>query len=47
MAYEALDQWQFVQAAYAIGVGGTLGLVVWSWIAMLRAERRRERSREQ
>ena len=46
MTYEALDQWQFVHGAYAIGVGGTLGLIAWSWLAMRRAERRRERSRE-
>lgn len=42
---EALDQWQFVAAAYAVGAFGTLGMVVWSWIAMRRAERRRDRSR--
>ena len=43
---EALDQWDFVLAAYALGVGGTLATVVWSWLAMTRAEARRERSRE-
>ena len=42
---EALDQWEFVAAAYAIGIGGTLALVAWAWIDMKRAERRRERSR--
>ena len=42
---EALDQWDFVIAAYAIGVGATLALVVWSWLAMKRAERRREEAR--
>jgi hypothetical protein len=47
MTREILDQWQFVHAAYAIGIGGTLATVVWSWIAMRRAERRRERAREQ
>ena len=46
MTHEILDQWQFVSAAYAIGIGGTLATIVWSWIAMRRAERRRERSRE-
>lgn len=46
MTREVLDQWQFVIAAYAIGIGGTLGMVAWSWIAMFRAERRRNRSRE-
>ena len=47
MIREILDQWQFVHAAYAIGVGGTLATVIWSWLAMRRAERRRDRSREQ
>lgn len=42
---EALDQWQFVTAAYAVGVLGTLGMVAWSWISMRRAEKRRDRSR--
>ena len=42
---EALDPWPFVIAAYAIGVGGTLLLVAWSWIAMRRAERRRDGAR--
>lgn len=39
---EALDPWPFVIAAYAIGIAGTLVLVGWSWLAMRRAERRRE-----
>ncbi len=47
IAREALNQWNFVIAAYAVGLGATLGLVVWSWLAMRRAERRRDRSREQ
>ena len=42
---EALDQWTFVYAAYAIGVGGTLAMIAWSWIAMKRAEARREKAR--
>lgn len=46
MTREILDQWQFVIAAYALGIGGTLATVVLSWIAMRRAERRRDRSRE-
>lgn len=44
---EALDQWDFVIAAYAIGIIGTVALVAWSWLSMRQAERRRERSREQ
>ena len=46
MNREILDQWQFVIAAYALGVGGTLATVAWSWIAMRRAERRRDATRE-
>ena len=42
---EALDQWNFVIAAYVIGVGATLLLVGWSWLAMRRAEKRREEAR--
>lgn len=44
---EGLDHWQFVYAAYALGVLGTVGLIVQSWTAMRRAEARRERSRDQ
>lgn len=43
---EALAQWDFVLAAYALGVGGTLATVAWSWLAMRAAEDKRERSRE-
>jgi len=43
---EALDQWHFVMAAYAIGVGGTALLTCWSWLSMRRAEKRREKARE-
>jgi nitrate reductase gamma subunit len=46
MIREALNEWSFVVAAYAVGVAGTLALVAWSWLAMRRAEARRERSRE-
>jgi len=44
---EALDQWAFVAAAYAIGIAGTLIMISWSWLSMRRAEKRRDRSREQ
>lgn len=46
MQHEALNQWHFVIAAYAIGLSGTVGLIAWSWIGMRRAEARRKRSRE-
>ena len=39
---EALDQWNFVIAAYAVGVAGTLVTAAWSWLAMRRAEARRD-----
>ena len=42
---EALDQWDFVIAAYALVVIGTLALVAWSWAAMRAAEKRREEAR--
>ena len=32
-------------AAYALGVGATLALAAWSWLAMRRAEKRREEAR--
>ena len=44
---EALDPWPFVIAAYALSVGATLALVTWSWLAMRRAEKRREEARGQ
>lgn len=44
---ETLDPWTFVIAAYALGVAGTALLAGWSWLAMRRAEARRDRSREQ
>lgn len=42
---EALDQWDFVVAAYAVGVIGTLAMIAWSWLSMKRAESRREKAR--
>ena len=42
---EALDQWDFVIAAYLVGVVATLALVAWSWLAMKRAEQRRDEAR--
>lgn len=45
MQHEALNQWQFVVAAYAVGLGGTLVLTAWAWLAMRRAERRRDAAR--
>jgi hypothetical protein len=42
---EGLDQWQFVLAAYAVTVLGTLALTLWSWLAMRAAEGRRDKGR--
>lgn len=44
---EALDQWNYVIAAYLLTVAGTLLLVGWSWLAMRAAERRRAEGRRQ
>lgn len=42
---EVFDPWPYVVAAYVIGIAGTLAMIVWSWLAMRRAEMRRERTR--
>ena len=42
---EGLNQWQFVIAAYSVGVMGTLVLTGWAWTAMRRAERRRDEAK--
>lgn len=39
---EALDHWDFVVAAYAIGLGGLALLSGWSWQTMKAAEKRRD-----
>ena len=43
---EGLDHWPFILASYVLAIGGTLLLVAQSWLAMKRAETRRERSRD-
>ncbi|WP_169799470.1 hypothetical protein [Novosphingobium lentum] len=40
--HERLAQWDFVIAAYAIGVIGTCLMVGWTLVAMRRAEMRRD-----
>jgi hypothetical protein len=45
MQQEALAHWPFVIAAYALGLGGTAALIVHSWLAMRRAEARRDAGR--
>ena len=44
---EALDQWTFVVAAYAVTIAGTLALIGWSWLTMRAAERGRDAGRGQ
>ncbi len=40
--YEGLDQWDYVVAAYAVGLIALGWLLASSWRAMARAEKRRE-----
>ncbi|MBX9642956.1 MAG: hypothetical protein K2W91_02500 [Novosphingobium sp.] len=44
---ENLNHWTFVTASYVLTIAGTAALTLHSWLAMRRAETRRERSREQ
>jgi hypothetical protein len=41
-----MDPWNFVVAAYAVGVGATLAMVAWSLLTMRRAEKRRDAARK-
>ena len=42
---EGLDHWDFVAAAYAVGLIGTALLIGWSWLGMKRAEARRDKAK--
>ena len=33
-----MNHWPFIIAAYALTILGTLGVTLWSWTAMRRAE---------
>ena len=44
---EAWDMMQFVNASYALTLVVTAGVLAWSWRAMVRAEARREKARDQ
>lgn len=35
-----MNHWPFITAAYAVTLLGTLGVTLWSYIVMRRAERR-------
>ncbi len=39
---EALNQWDYVIAAYVIGIGALIAVTIWAWQSMRRAERRRD-----
>lgn len=43
---ESIDEWAYVIAAYVVGLGAIMVMLVWNWLAMRRAEKRRDRSRE-
>ncbi|MGH6786189.1 MAG: hypothetical protein ACREBO_05120 [Novosphingobium sp.] len=44
---ESLNPAAFVAVAYTLAALGTLALVGWSWLAMRRAEARRDETRAQ
>lgn len=33
-----MNHWPFIIGAYAIGLAATIGITLWSWLAMRRAE---------
>lgn len=43
---EQLNQWDFVVAAYAVGLIATFAMLMWAWNAMIRAEKRRDEAKE-
>ncbi len=42
---ENMAQWDFVLAAYALGLTGLVALTIWAWLSMRRAEARRDAAR--
>ncbi len=42
MMREGLSQWDYVIAAYVVGLIALVLLLVWSWTAMRRAEKQRD-----
>ena len=46
MMREALSQWDYVIAAYAIAVPAIAALIILSWLRMRRAERARDEARK-
>ena len=47
MIYESLNHWNYIAGAYAFGLGATVLLVGQSWLAMRRAEARRDAVRRE
>ena len=45
MIREALDQWDYVISAYAIAIPAIVGLLVYCWQRMRKAERLRDAAR--
>lgn len=45
MMREDIAQWDFVIAAYAIGLVALALLTIWAWRSMTRAEARRDAAR--
>lgn len=42
---EGLEQWDFVIAAYALGIIGTAVMLAWAWGSMKYREKRRDEAR--
>ena len=40
-----MNPWPFIIASYVLGIGGTLALAAWTWLAMRKAERAAEKLR--
>jgi Heme exporter protein D (CcmD) len=38
-----MNQWAFVWAAYAVTLAGTLGVTLWAWAEMRKAEKAAQR----
>ncbi|GAB5349656.1 hypothetical protein [Alteriqipengyuania sp. 357] len=46
MIREALSQWDYVIAAYALAIPAIAALLILSWLRMRRAERARDEARK-
>jgi hypothetical protein len=42
---EQMAQWDFVIAAYALGLAALAALTIWAWRSMRQAEARRDKAR--